>query len=117
MSLTEGQKKFCSERTMKIGDVKILPRYGFTAYSTPNGEKFYMDSNPFTKSLDKSPVIIVDEEEGFYKVKFEKSRRYEPPFYVRKYEMESREGFEVLFLRLFLWPFFTIYNLFRKDEV
>ena len=112
MRLTEGQKKFCSEKTIKIGDIIMLPRFGFTAYSSPFGERFYMDSNPFTNSLDASPVIVKGEESGFYKVEFAESRgKYEPPFYVRKYEMESRPALEILFLRIFLWPFFTVYNL------
>jgi len=114
MALTEGQKKFCSERTIKVGGVKMLPRFGFTAYSYPGGERVYMDTNPFTKSLDSSPVIVIEEDSGFYKVKFANARSYEPPFYVRDYEMEGRAAIEMLFLRIFLWPFFTIYNLFRK---
>jgi hypothetical protein len=118
MSLTQNQIDFCFKRSIRVNNTYMLPRFGFTAYQTPFGDNFHVDSNPFTKSLDYSTVIVLDEERGFYKVRFSERRRHEPliQFYLPKHEMEMRSSLEALFLRITLWPFFSIYNLFKKSK-
>jgi len=119
MALTKKQLDFCFKRTIKINNTYMLPRFGFTAFQEPYGDNFYMDTNPFTKSLDYSTVIVTGEDRGFYKVRFSERRRHEPliQFYLPKHEMEMRSAFEGVFLRIVLWPFFSIYNLFKKQKV
>lgn len=116
--LTQRQKDFCAKRKIRKGWTYMLPRFGFTAYPVPSyscGE--YINTNPFTKSLDFSPVTVLGEKDGFYKVKFDGRR--EMPFYVSKSEMEFRGVFITLILRGLLWPFFSLYNIItgNKDEV
>ena len=115
MALTQKQLAFCSKRTIKVDNTYMLPRFGFTAFQEPYGDNFHMDTNPFTKSLDYSTVIVTDEDRGFYKVRFSERRRNEPliEFYLTKNEMEMRGAIEHIFLRIVLWPFFSIYNLFK----
>lgn len=113
--ITERQREFCEKRRIKIGFTYLLPRFGFTAYPSPSyrfSER--IDTNPFTRSLDGSPVEVLSEVDGFYKVRFANKRPGEPDFYLMKHEMEMRGVFTMLLLRILLWPVFTVYNLLKK---
>jgi len=95
----------------------MLPRFGFTAYQVPSylhGE--YISTNPFTKSLDYSYVEVIDEVDGFYKLKFQNSKPGERHFYLSKSEMEFRGVWTTMILRVLMWPVFSIYNIFARNN-
>lgn len=94
----------------------MLPRFGFTIYDKPSygGKSEFMDTNPFTKSLDHALVVPSELINGFYKIRFENERPGDTLFYISENDMKFRGVFTTLILRAILWPIFSIYNVFKK---
>jgi hypothetical protein len=108
--LTDKQKEFLFERTVKIGSRCMFPRFGFNVYATPSIEHGeYMDTNPFTKSLDKELFIVNDIVDGFCKGNFADSPKTSD-FYLLKTDLTNRGLIEYLLLRVILWVPFVIRN-------
>lgn len=88
---TDEQKISFMFRKLKVGSIYMLPSFGFTAYSSPNGASEYIDTNPFTKSLDSQPVELIEMDGSYCKVKFIESRKGKrPEFWIRASDVAYR---------------------------
>lgn len=113
--LTDGQKEFLIKQEIKVGNVCMLPRWGFAVYGSPEyGDYQWLDTNPFTKSLDDQPIKVLEVQDNFIKVEFLKKRRKaSTPFWLLKSEIEVRSFTETVILTILCAIPFTVYNLFK----
>lgn len=115
--LTFEQKEYISKRKLKVGGICMLPRWGFTAYASPNyGDYQYFDTNPFTKSLDNHPIQIVSLSGSFVEVKFLNKRfgKADKHWWMLNTQLEQRDVVEKgLLLCVCIVPFMLV-NAYRK---
>ena len=111
--LTTKQKQWLVRKTIKENDFYMFPRFGFTVYAEPNyasGE--YIDTNPFTKSLDSEMFLVKEKINGFCRGNF-----YHKPkgrdVYLSEEELSRRGLIEMLFLLIISFIPMTIYNWFN----
>lgn len=116
--LTSKQKHFLFFRNLKEGSVVLLPQMGFSVWAEPNflSKTEWVNTNPFTKSLNGSPVVVQEIVNQFVKVKFIDNKTPNLDFYLLKTDLEIRAMVEIIFLSFFCVLAFFIYNLFKKDE-
>jgi|SRR6478735_12541642 len=113
--LTKKQKDWIYNKQIKENSLHMFPRFGFTIYTEPNyvsGE--YMDTNPFTKSLDNELFLVKNKINGFYKGNF-----YNNPlindFYLNEDELSKRDFIEFSLLMIISFIPLIIYNLLYKN--
>ncbi len=114
MKLTEKQKEWFSTRTIKVGQSYMFPRFGFYIYPDPSylyGE--YLDTNPFTKSLDNERFLVKEKIDGFCRGNFE-FRPKGADSYIEESGLAERDIFEKFILYLFCFIPIVVYNLFTK---
>lgn len=113
---TMKQKLWFFEKTIRVGETVMFPRFGFTVYTAPNFESGYsLDTNPFTKSLDNESFLVKDNLNGFYKGNFER-RPKGADFYIHESELKRRDFIEVILLFSITCIPLIIYNLFVKEK-
>lgn len=109
--LTTKQKLFLIEKKeITVGTSYMFPRFGFTIYSKPSyayGQ--YMDTNPFTKSLDYQRFLVKSIEDGFCKGNFESNPKGEDA-YIREDDLRRRDFIEITLLTLITFIPMVIYN-------
>lgn len=111
---TDKQKSFFVTKEIKSGSSYMFPRFGFTFYPDASyNHGTYMDTNPFTKSLDKELFYVKDVSGNFCKGNFVR-KPLGQDFYIEKNELESRDMFEALLLFIFCCIPFVIYNLYKS---
>ena len=119
LKLKESQKEYIRVRALKIGELYMFPRWGFTIYDA-NKNADYLSTNPFTKSLDKQFFYLKEiGEDGLVRGNF-----YERPlkqdFYLNAEELKKRDHVEMFFMSLFYVPYCwiknTVLTLRKKDS-
>jgi len=95
----------------------MFPRWGFTAYPNPSFVGGgYLDTNPYTKSLDKQSFLCKEIVGG----KWCRGNFYHRPkgsdFYIYKDDLAHRDFVERVFLVIFTWLPMVIYNLFTGNH-
>ncbi len=116
--LSEKQKAFLIKKEIKAGQAYSFPSFGFNVYEKPSyaSDQNYLDTNPFTKSLEGELCDVKGITDGFCRVNFTR-RPQSPDFYMRIEELQYRNIFEVCVLFVITIIPFLIYNLFtRKNE-
>lgn len=108
--MTESQRKFCAFKEIKVGGSYMFPRMGFTVFDSPNFDNYdYVDTNPFTKSLDNELFKVKEIIDGFCKGNF--SRRPKGrDFYLLKEELEFRGTTLAISLLLLAFVPCALYN-------
>ncbi len=109
--LTTKQKQWLVRKSIKVNDFYMFPRFGFTVYAEPNyASREYIDTNPFTKSLDSEMFLVKEKINGFCRGNF-----YHKPkgrdMYLSEEELSRRGLIEMLFLLIISFIPLTIYNL------
>lgn len=114
MKLTDKQKEWLKNRTIEVGHSYMFPRFGFFIYTQPDpmyGE--YMDTNPFTRSLDHERFLVNKKINGFCRGNFE-HRRKRRDIYIEEEELQRRDVFEKSMLYLFCYVPLLVYNFFTR---
>jgi len=114
--LTKKQKNWFQEREIKVGGIYMFPRFGFELYSKPcysSGQ--YLDTNPFTKSLDNERLIVKEKIDGFCRINFVSGKKC-PDGYIEEYDLKQRDVFEKLILYFLCFIPLVIYNNLKKPE-
>lgn len=113
---TKKQKDFINLRTIKEGSFYMFPRFGFNIYSDKDGTYGeYMDTNPFTKSLDNEYFMVKNIEGDYIRGNFYK-KPLKNDFYLCKYELQQKDIFLRLFLFVVLFIPFTMYTWFIRQD-
>lgn len=113
--MTLEQRRFCAIKKIKVGSTTMFPRFGFSVFAEPNyaSEGMYMDTNPFTKSLDRELFEVKEiTANGFVRGNFY-SRPKGRDFYIAKSELEMRGAIETILLLILCFIPCAIYNLFK----
>lgn len=111
--LTQRQRDFIAKRDLKIGSIYMLPRFGFYVFSKPDYDSgMYMDTNPFTKSLDYQPFELKEIRDNFVRGNFFHGANG-ADFWLMRDDIELREGIVMLLLLCIFYIPFRIYNLFN----
>lgn len=112
--ISPAQKNYLFFRKIHVGRTYMLPRNGFTAYAAPGSKGERIDTNPFTKSLDASPVELIEIQGRFAKVKFLHScKGKRPEFWIKCIDLEYRGMMASLIMFLMLALPFSVYNIFQ----
>lgn len=113
--LTTKQKQWLISRNIKENESYMFPRFGFSVYSEPDFiNKEYIDTNPFTRSLDNERFLVKEKINGFCKGNF----LYKPKgkdFYLKEEELSIRGLIETLFLLIISFISMVIYNYFKGN--
>lgn len=110
--LTDHQKQFITRKKIKEGEPYMFPRYGFVVYHSPSEDSTceYIDTNPFTRSLDKEMFKVKKIINGFCQGNF-----YNKPvgrdMYITMDELSRRDIVVVLLFYIILSIPFILYNL------
>ena len=116
MKLTDKQKYWFKNRTIEIGQAYMFPRFGFFIYLSPSymgGE--YLDTNPFTKSLDNQRFLVKSKINGLCRGNFEHKPTSQDA-YLEEAELQRRDAFERLILYSFCYIPLIIYNFFARNK-
>ena len=113
MKLTPEQRLFLTTRNLREGKFYMFPRWGFHIFDE-KGDKAYLPTNPFTKSLDRHYFLVKELTGG----KLVRGNFYEKPlaedFYLSKEELQRRDAVEMVFVVLVCVPWFWAKNLWNK---
>ena len=114
--MTPEQRQFCAFKEIKVGGSYMFPRMGFTVFESPNYDNYdYVDTNPFTRSLDHELFEVKEIVNGFCKGNF--SRRPKGrDFYLLKEDLEYRGTTLVIILLLLAFIPCAIYNVFTYKK-
>src|SRR6478736_8159624 len=115
--ITDKQKYWFANRTIKVGESYMFPRFGFYIYSNPSyayGD--YMRTNPFTKSLDHTRFLVKEKVNGFCRGNFE-NKPARQDAYLEERELQRRDMFEKSILYLFCFIPLVIYNFFARKNI
>lgn len=117
MKLTQKQKDWLNRRTVKVGGFYLFPQYGFTIYARPSyaSSKYYLDTNPFTKTLNGDYFLVKEKIDGFCKGDFYRSPTG-TDFYISESDLSFRDLPEYLFLLAVCFIPMTIYNLLNRGN-
>lgn len=114
MKLTQQQKHWLSNRKIEVGQAYMFPRFGFEIYSRPSylyGE--YLDTNPFTRSLDHERFLVKEKINGFCRGNFQ-HRPKGADMYLEETDLKKRDIFEKSILCLFCFIPLAIFNLIKR---
>ncbi len=111
--LTSKQKRFITNRNIKVNDFYPFPAFGFNIYSQPNyNDGELVDTNPFTKSLLNEFFVVKEITNGFCKGNFQ-HRPKGHDFYITEKELSDRSFFESMFFLIILFIPMYLYNLYK----
>lgn len=112
--LTDTQKTFLFERKIKVGGLYLLPRWGFTIYTQPSySTGQYLDTNPFTKSLDHERIVVKEIVGDFCRVNFTTGKKSADGF-IETDDLKYRDNVEICLMYFFCYIPMVVYNLFKK---
>src|ERR1043166_228167 len=115
--LTQEQRLWIARRSIRVGEAYMFPRFGFNVYSGPSGEESaFIDTNPFTKSLDKQLFLVKEILNGYCRGNFY-HRPHHQDFWLSLDELSARGGVEMLFLLLIMYLPFVLYNWWKNRKL
>lgn len=111
--LTYKQKNWLTRRRVEVGRLYMFPRNGFNVYAKPDLETGeYIDTNPFTRSLDHEYFEVKEIVNGFCRGNFH-HRPKQPDFYLTVSELSARGLTEIFLLFTLCSVPMLLYNLCR----
>jgi len=114
--LTKEQVIWILTREIKINKSYSFPEMGFGVYIKPSyGEKVFIETNPFFKSLAHERFKVKEIKNGFVRGNFEfKPKGHD--MWILQSELENRNLFVALMLLIFCFIPFVISNKIKTHE-
>lgn len=115
--LTNNQINWFYDKKIKVNNIYMFPRFGFTIYLQPSLTSYnkHLDTNPFTKSLDNERFLVKEKTDGFVKGNY-----YNNPlssdFYLKEDELSYRGSIVAIFLIILCYVPLRLYNYIYKIE-
>ena len=111
--LTKKQVNWLFSKNIKVGEWYMFPRFGFTIYEKPFIKGSYIDTNPFTKSLDNQYFVVKEKINGFCRGNFQ-HKPAPTDFYLEERELSNRNLIEFFFLLIICFIPMILYNIYKK---
>lgn len=111
--LTDAQKEFFIKKKLKLNRLYTIPDFSFYVYTKPqygSGELIVVPEGKTTQGTLLRLTEIGDDFVGGYLTKGEYLKLY----YFERYDIEYRIMLETIFLYMFCFVPFVIYNLSKK---
>lgn len=114
--LTPQQWRWICYRKINVGDFYSFPRWGITVFESPDsGSAHYIDSNPFTKSLDNEFFLVKEKRNGFCRGNF-----YDRPnvhdWWMLEADLQRRDLVAIVLILVIVYIPLALYNAFVKVD-